>query len=67
MSRKITQHTAITGDQVDIDNDQVEVIDVSDTTDAASGTNKKITPRELGNAATSEDPALNLFLYYNFY
>lgn len=45
--RKITGHTAITAAQVDTANDVIEIVDVSDTTDAASGTNKKMTGAEL--------------------
>lgn len=44
--RKITAHTAITAAQVDPTNDVIEIVDISDTTDAASGTNKKMTPTE---------------------
>lgn len=50
--RKITGHTAITAANLDKDTDQFEVVDVSDTTDAATGTNKKITPTEVQNLAT---------------
>lgn len=67
MSRKITQNTAITNDQVDLVNDQIPLVDVSDTTDAASGTTKKISPAELYKAIEAEDSAINLFLYYSFY
>ena len=43
--RKITAHTAITAAQV-ADTDVFELVDISDTTDAASGTNKRITALE---------------------
>ena len=46
-SRKLSQHTAITGANVNPNADYIEILDVSDTTDAASGTNKKILPSEL--------------------
>lgn len=45
--RKITGHTAITAAQVDPAADVFEIIDISDTTDAASGTNKKMTVAEV--------------------
>lgn len=48
--RRITGHTAITASQVDNANDVFEIIDVSDTTDAASGTNKKILPYQAYSA-----------------
>lgn len=44
--RKITGHTAITAAQVDPAADVFEIVDTSDTTDAASGTNKKMTVAE---------------------
>lgn len=44
--RKITGHTAITAANV-ADTDVFEIVDVSDTTDAATGTNKKMTVAEL--------------------
>lgn len=44
--RKTTDHTAITAAQVDTANDLFEIVDVSDTTDSASGTNKKMTVKE---------------------
>lgn len=44
--RKITGHTAITAADVDPANDVIEIVDISDTTDAASGTNKKMTVAE---------------------
>lgn len=52
--RKLTASTAITGASVDYDSDQLMLVDVSDTTDSASGTNKKISPQELltGNTQT---------------
>lgn len=40
MSRKISAHTELTSGNL-ADGDLIEVVDVSDTTDAASGTNKK--------------------------
>ena len=43
--RKITGHTAITAANV-ANTDVFEIVDVSDTTDAATGTNKKITAAE---------------------
>ena len=67
MSRKITQNTAITNDQVDTTNDQVPIVDVSDNTDSASGTTKKITPAELAKTVNNVNPGAKLFLYYNFY
>lgn len=50
--RKITDHTALTG-AGSASTDLVEVVDVSDTTDAATGTNKKITLAELGAAVAT--------------
>lgn len=47
--RKLSASTAITGANVDKANDLFMVLDVSDTTDAASGTNKAITPNEVNN------------------
>lgn len=44
--RKLSDSTALTGAQVDAANDQLMILDVSDTTDGAGGTNKKITPTE---------------------
>lgn len=44
--RKITDHTALTGGNT-ATGDLVEIVDVSDTTDGAGGTNKKITRAEL--------------------
>jgi len=41
--RKLSASTALTGAQVDAANDQLMILDVSDTTDGAGGTNKKIT------------------------
>jgi len=41
--RKLSASTALTGAQVDAANDQIMILDVSDTTDGAGGTNKKIT------------------------
>ncbi|HNA14741.1 MAG TPA: hypothetical protein PKV24_21420 [Cyclobacteriaceae bacterium] len=45
--RAITGHTAITASQVDTANDLFEIVDVSDTTDAPTGTNKKMTVAEV--------------------
>lgn len=45
--RKITNHTVLIGLNLDPDNDPIEVVDVNDTTDAPTGTNKKIVPKEL--------------------
>lgn len=67
MSRKITENTAITGDLIDPVNDQLPIVDVSDTTDSASGTTKKITPTELSKTVNNVNPGAKLFLYYNFY
>jgi hypothetical protein len=44
--RKTTDHTAITAANVAV-GDVFEIVDISDTTDAATGTNKKITSVEL--------------------
>ena len=55
MARKITAHTAITGATVDTAADQFEIVDTSDTTDASSGTNKKLTPAELENIYVAGD------------
>lgn len=46
-NRKLSDHTAITGANVNAAADYIEILDVSDTTDAASGTNKKILPSQL--------------------
>ena len=46
-NRKLSEHTAITGANVNPNADYIEILDVSDTTDAASGTNKKILPSQL--------------------
>lgn len=52
-NRKITDHTAITGANT-ATGDLFEIVDVSDATDAASGTNKKITRAELAQAVAQE-------------
>lgn len=65
--RKITGHTAITAAEVDPAADVIEVVDTSDTTDAASGTNKKMTAAQLTTFIQKYDAGGNLFLYYNFY
>lgn len=63
--RKLTDSTAITAAQVDTANDLIMVLDKSDTTDAASGTNKKMTADEL--AILLNQAGADLFNYYNFY
>lgn len=45
-NRKVTDSSAIAAAAVDSTNDQFMLVDVSDTTDSASGTNKKISPDE---------------------
>lgn len=47
--RKLSASTALTGAAADTANDLVAVLDVSDTTDAATGTLKKMTLAELEN------------------
>lgn len=47
--RRVTSHSALTGGGT-ATGDLFEVVDVSDTTDAATGTNKKITRAELALA-----------------
>jgi hypothetical protein len=61
--RRVTEDTAITGANV-VAADLFDVVDVSDTTDAATGTNKKITAAEtaiaiaaLGSLATDAELA----------
>ncbi len=44
--RKITAHTEILADAV-AEDDVIEIVDISDTTDAASGTNKKLSKKEI--------------------
>jgi hypothetical protein len=44
--RKITGHTALTAANAAV-GDLIEIVDISDPTDAASGTNKKMTVTEL--------------------
>lgn len=61
--RKITEGTEITFDQQDPSLDMIPIVDVSDTTDSATGTTKKVKPQELKTDAAGE----TLFLYYNFY
>jgi len=46
-SRKLSASTVILGSAVDQANDLFMILDVSDTTDAASGTNKKIIPDQM--------------------
>ena len=50
--RRITEHTALTG-AGSATTDLVHVVDVSDTTDAATGTNKKMTLAELATGLIS--------------
>jgi hypothetical protein len=45
--RKLTDSPAITAADVDPANDLIMVVDKSDTTDAASGTSKKMTGDQL--------------------
>lgn len=47
----ITALTAVSG-SVDPTNDLLEMVDVSDTTLAATGTNKKVTPSQLAGATS---------------
>ncbi len=49
MARRITAHTAILGSGVDKVNDRFELVDVSDLADAATGTNKRMSPDEVEN------------------
>lgn len=64
-TRKLTDSTAITAAEVVPADDLVMVLDKSDTTDAASGTNKKMTADEL--EIYMNKAGADLFLYFNFY
>jgi len=59
MGRKVTDNTAITGAN-SATGDLFMIVDVSDTTDAATGTNKKITRAELWNAMLQASPSTTL-------
>lgn len=63
--RKITGHTAITAAEIVPAAVFIEVVDTTDTTDAASGTNKKMTADEM--EIYMNKAGADLFLYYNFY
>lgn len=62
--RKTTDNTALTASNA-VDTDVYMIVDVSDTTDAPSGTNKKMTVDE--TARLYNQAGADLFLYYNFY
>lgn len=56
--RRVTDHTSITGANT-ATGDLWETVDISDTTDGAGGTNKKITRAQLLLALLAEDAELN--------
>lgn len=63
--RKISAHTALTGANVAA-GDLVEVVDISDATDAASGTNKKILLSQFGGKFLIEEKTVSAVASISF-